>query len=100
MVKPNKRVATCTGFEWDRGNDRKNWDRHGVSNRECEQVFFNKPLIIRRDKAHSMIENRYFALGRTNMGRLLVAAFTIRNDKIRIISAQDMTEAEMERYPR
>jgi len=56
--------------------------------------------IIRRDKAHSLTENRCYALGRTNMGRLLFATFAIRDNKIRIISARDMTEVEMERYLR
>ena len=100
MVKPNKIISNCTGFEWDPGNDTKNWDRHDVSTLECEQIFFNKPLMVKRDKQHSIIENRYYVLGRTDMDRLLFAVFTIRNDKIRIISARDMTEAEMERYLR
>jgi hypothetical protein len=46
---------------------------------------------------HSLSENRYYALGRTNMNRLLFAVFTVRDDKIRIISARDMTEGETER---
>jgi uncharacterized DUF497 family protein len=46
------------------------------------------------------LENRYYVLGRTNMNRLLFAVFTVRNDKIRIISARDMTESEIKRYPK
>ena len=98
MVKTTKILANCTGFEWDNGNIPKNWERHDVSTVECEQIFFNNPIIVKRDKAHSFSENRYYALGRTNMNRLLFAVFTVREDKIRIISARDMTEAETERY--
>jgi len=98
MVKPKKILENCTGFEWDQGNFTKNWDQHDVSIGECEQIFFNRPLIIKRDKEHSKLENRYYVLGRTNVNRLLLAVFTVRNDKIRIISARDMTEAEIERY--
>ena len=98
MVKPNKILEKCTGFEWDNGNIAKNWDRHDVSTGECEQIFFNRPLIVKRDKEHSEIENRYYVLGRTNMNRLLFAVFTIRNEKIRIVSARDMTVSEIERY--
>ena len=98
MVKLNKIISKCTGFDWDQGNNAKNWDRHEVSTLECEQIFFNKPLIIKHDKEHSIIENRYYVLGRTEMERLLFAVFTIRNDKIRVISARDMTDAEMKRY--
>lgn len=98
MVKPKKILEQCTGFEWDNGNIAKNWDRHDVSTGECEQIFFNKPLIVKRDKEHSETENRYYVLGRTNMNRLLFAVFTIRNEKIRIVSARDMTVVEIERY--
>ena len=98
MVKPNKILANCTGFEWDHDNITKNWDKHDVAAIECEQIFFNKPLIVKRDRKHSKFENRYYALGRTDMNRLLFAVFTVRNEKIRIISARDMTVPEMERY--
>jgi len=98
MVKPKKILENCTGFEWDQGNLTKNWDQHDVSSWECEQIFFNRPLIIKRDNEHSQTENRYYVLGRTNVNRLLFAVFTVRNDKIRIISARDMTDAEIERY--
>lgn len=98
MVKPNKILANCTGFEWDHGNDTKNWDKHDVSTRECEQIFFNKPLIVKRDSKHSGFENRYYVLGKTDMNRLLFAVFTVRCEKIRIISVRDMTENEIERY--
>ncbi len=98
MVKLNKKISSCTGFEWDRGNATKNWDRHEVSEGECEQIFFNKPLIMKRDKKHSDTENRYYTLGRTNQNRLLFAVFTVRKGKIRIISARGMTDAETEMY--
>ncbi|QTA93416.1 BrnT family toxin [Desulfonema magnum] len=98
MVKPKRKLANCTGFEWDNGNISKNWDKHDVSAAECEQIFFNKPLIVKRDKEHSKLENRYYALGQTNMDRFLFVVFTVRNKKIRIISARDMTGAETERY--
>jgi uncharacterized protein len=98
MTKLNKILAKCTGFEWDHGNITKNWDKHDISTGECEQIFFNKPLIINRDKKHSMIENRYYVIGRTDLDRLLFAVFTVRDEKIRIISARDMTTSETERY--
>jgi uncharacterized DUF497 family protein len=100
MVKPKKILDNCTGFEWDEGNITKNWDKHDVSVVECEQIFFNKPLIVKRDKKHSSFENRYYVLGQTNMNRLLFSVFTIRKNKIRIISARDMTDSEIERYER
>mgnify|MGYP001551064035 FL=1 len=98
MVKPNKILANCTSFEWDHGNITKNWDKHNVSAIECEPIFFNKPLIVKRDSKHSKLENIYYAIVRTDMNRLLFDVFTVRSEKIRIISVRDMTVPEMERY--
>ena len=92
------RLRRCTGFEWDDGNDTKNWDKHEVAQYECEQVFFNQPLIVENDYAHSETETRYYALGRTNSGRLLFVAFTIRKENIRVISARAMTRSERRAY--
>ena len=100
MVKPRDRMKDCTGFEWDEGNATKNWEKHDVSQSECEQVFFNIPLIVRRDNAHSETESRYYVLGKTDSGRLLFVVFTIREKLIRIISARDMTTREERRYLR
>ena len=91
-------LKNCTGFEWDSGNLQKNWMKHTVSNMECEQCFFNKPLIVANDEGHSQEEERYFALGRTNLNRPLLIVFTIRRSLIRIISARDMSRKERAIY--
>ena len=98
MVKPHDRLRDCTGFQWDSGNDTKNWDAHDVTCAECEQVFFNQPLVVRRDRAHARSETRYYALGRTDADRLLFVVFAVRGQLIRVISARDMTGGEKERY--
>ena len=98
MVKPHDRLRECIGFDWDDGNVTKNWETHDVSEAECEQLFFNRPLIARRDTGHSEIESRFYVLGRTDSGRLLFVAFAIRHNKVRVISARGMTRAEKQRY--
>jgi len=98
MVKPQDRLRGCIGFQWDSGNATKNWDRHEVDCGECEQLFFNRPLIVRRAAEHAAAEPRCYALGVTDAGRLMFAAFTIRGDLIRVISARGMTPRERERY--
>ena len=90
--------SQVNGFEWDEGNITKNWEKHKVGHFECEEIFFNEPLIVQKDKEHSEEELRYFTLGSTNSGRLLFVVFTIRKDKIRVISARDMTGKERRRY--
>ncbi|MDF7825619.1 BrnT family toxin [Pontiellaceae bacterium B12227] len=98
MVKPTDILADCSGFMWDDGNDTKSWDKHEVSRTECEQIFFNQPLIVKRDSMHAEREARYYVLGRTDFNRLLFAAFAVRDNQIRVISARDMSEHEKARY--
>ena len=93
-----KTLADAEGFEWDDANSGKNWHLHQVSDAECEEIFFNSPLIVAFDKEHSQNERRYFALGFTDAGRKLFAVFTMRRNLIRIISARDMTNSEERRY--
>jgi len=87
-----------TGFDWDGWNLDKNWEKHQVANAECEEVFFNTPLVVRPDPGHSGVEPRYFALGMTDQSRPLFVVFTIRRDKVRVISAREMTDRELEVY--
>ena len=91
-------INNCTGFNWDEGNSEKNWILHFVKQNECEQVFFNEPLVISGDEKHSQLEKRYYLLGRTDSQRLLFIVFTIRLNLIRIISARDMSKKESKIY--
>ena len=50
-----------SGFDWDAGNSEKNRIKHNVENWECEQIFFNDPLIILDDPKHSIREKRFAA---------------------------------------
>ena len=86
------------GFQWDKGNVDKNWLKHQVLHIECEQIFFNEPLIVADDLKHSEKEKRWFALGRTETDRKLFLVFTIRKNLIRIISARDMNKKEKRKY--
>lgn len=91
-------ISNCKGFQWDEGNLDKNWYLHHVTNGECEEVFFNLPLIVASDTKHSQQEQRFYALGRTDTDRWLFIAFTIRDDLIRVISARDMNQKETSKY--
>ena len=85
------------GFEWDKGNARKNAEKHGVSQAEAERIFFNEPLLVLPDLKHSSHnEVRYHALGTTDEHRLLHITFTLRasGTLIRVISARDMHRKE------
>ena len=96
MIVPD--FETVEGFEWDHGNIDKNSDKHNVSNAECEEIFMNEPLLLFPDEAHSEVEDRYTAFGRTNYFRFLAITFIIRKNRIRVISARDMTAKEKRQY--
>ena len=95
MIKVFPKVVA---FEWDKGNIDKNLKKHSVSNQEAEEVFFNKPIVFSEDKKHSTTERRYMLWGKTNTKRKLTIFFTIRNNKIRVISARDMHKKERGEY--
>jgi len=86
------------GFEWDERNVEKLWRKHKVSPFECEQIFFNQPLVVAPDESHSSAEARFYVLGRTDAHRPLFVVFTPRRNLVRIVSARDMSRAEREVY--
>ena len=88
------KLREITGFEWDPWNIEKNKVKHRVLPKECEDIFFNKPLIIIPDTRHSFVEERYAALGITDTGRVLTIIFTFRGSRIRVISARDQSMKE------
>lgn len=97
-------LTGITGFDWDKGNTRKN-SKHNVSMAEAEQVFFNAPLLVPEDFKHSNQEPRFHALGKSDENRQLHITFTPRQtrekmvgEKIRIISARDMHKKERAIY--
>ncbi|MBI2326214.1 BrnT family toxin [Candidatus Collierbacteria bacterium] len=85
-------------FEWDAGNTNKNYEKHLVTNQEAEEVFINQPIVVIADAKHSMTEPRFQALGKTNNSRPLFLSFTIRNNKVRIISIRNMNKKEKKEY--
>ncbi len=91
-------LISFEGFEWDEGNRDKNRLKHGVSEGECEEIFFNAPLLIADDPKHSDIERRFAAFGVTDGVRFLTVVFTKRQNLLRVISARDMSRREREFY--
>jgi len=85
-----QRLRESEGFEWDSGNPGKNGEKHGVADGECEQIFFNRPLVALPDEQYSDEEERIHVLGQTDAGRGLFLVCTLREERIRVISARDM----------
>jgi uncharacterized DUF497 family protein len=93
-------LSNCIGFDWHDGNLDKNWRSHHVPFWECEEIFFNRPLVVRPDSTHFDAEARYFALGQTDGVRMLFVAFTLRKNLIRPISIREMNAREQRHYER
>jgi uncharacterized DUF497 family protein len=86
-------------FDWDQWNIQKNEIKHGISSLEAESMFFDESLVIFNDIKHSTKkEKRWIAYGQSNKNRILMTAFTIRRNKIRIISSRQASEKEREIY--
>ncbi len=91
-------IDSCVGFDWDEGNEEKNWEKHKVKKTEAEQVFFNSPIVC-SEASLASTEQRFLVLGKTNAERYLMIIFTLRKDKlIRVISARDMSRKERSFY--
>lgn len=85
-------------FEWDQGNKGKNFEKHGVTDEECEEVFFDEQKKLLKDIIHSAKESRHILLGRTKSRRVLFLVFTLRKNRVRVISARDTNKKERYLY--
>lgn len=90
-------ISDPIDFEWDRHNQSKIRLKHGITTEEAEQVFFNHP-VISRDILHSSTEQRCKLIGPTDLEKILMLVFTIRNHKLRIISARRANKKERDIY--
>ena len=85
-------------FEWDPAKARANEGKHGVSFFEACDVFDDDHSSAARDPDHSIDEDRYLIFGMSKRGRYLVVSYTERGDRIRPISARQMTARERRAY--
>ncbi|MFH1288051.1 MAG: BrnT family toxin [bacterium] len=85
-------------FDWDQWNIQKNEVKHGISRQEAESAFYDPCFRIFKDEKHSVSEDRWIAFGESAYNSILMIAFTVRNDKIRIISARKASKRERDIY--
>jgi len=85
-------------FEWDENKAADNLQKHGVSFDEAATVFGDPLAITYQDPAHSDEEDRYLTFGHSSLSRLIVVSHTDRGDRIRLISAREMTRRERTDY--
>jgi len=85
------------GFDWDAANV-NHIMRHAVAPFEVEEVAGRPHVIIPAKTVKG--EKRWKLLGKTEIGRYLVAVFTIRRKPFRAVTAYEMNAVETSKYAR
>jgi uncharacterized protein len=85
-------------FEWHEGKAELNLKKHGVGFEEAATVFNDLFYVDFYDPKHSVEEHRFLIIGESNRQRLLIVSYMERDDKIRIISARELTPKERKNY--
>ena len=85
-------------FEWDPSKNDANVKKHGVTFKEAATVFGDPLSYTFDDPDNSDDEMRFLTFGSASTGKLLVVSHAERRDKVRIISARELTKRERKFY--
>jgi uncharacterized protein len=85
-------------FEWDPAKDRQNQAKHGVTFAEGQTIFGDPLAWTIEDPDHSTEEFRFLTTGLSSQGRIIIVAHTDRGERVRIITAREVTAAERRVY--
>jgi hypothetical protein len=83
-------------FEWDERKARASLRKHKVDFADAATVFEDLRAVTVTDE--NLDEERYATLGMDSLGRQLVVIYTVRGQRIRIISARRATRRERADY--
>ena len=85
-------------FEWDAEKARQNIGKHGVTFEEAASAFSDPLSYTIADPDHSESEQRFILMGLSERRRVLLVAFTEREDRIRIPTARLASRREKRSY--
>lgn len=85
-------------FAWDLKKAATNLSKHQVSFEEAATAFGDPVSLTVPDPGHSIGEERFLLIGRSEAGRMLVVAHIDRPDQIRVVSARLATRRERRTY--
>ena len=87
-------------FSWDAKKNRANERKHSISFEEALTVFYDEEALLISDDEHSIEEDRFVLIGRSNLLRILVVCHCYRQEggEIRIISARKANNEERKQY--
>lgn len=72
-------------------------NHEGVTFEEAKSVLLD-PYVLTRDDTDAEGEQRFVSLGMGGKGRILVAVWTLRGERIRIISGWKASQLQRRRY--
>ena len=84
-------------YEWDPEKNRTNRKKHGVDFSDAVSALEDDDALTMQDEDFDE-EDRFITLGVDALGRLLVIAYTWRDENIRVISARRATGREQSAY--
>ncbi|HEV8014498.1 MAG TPA: BrnT family toxin [Stellaceae bacterium] len=84
-------------FEWDERKRLANLAKHGVDFVRAIRIWENERVLVLEDRRRDYRERRFQAFGFVD-GMLLMAAFTWRERRCRIISARRASRDERQAY--
>ncbi len=91
-------MKSISGFEWNEDKAEINIQKHKVSFFEATTVFDNQNSLSIADIKHSIIEPRFFMIGKSDNNRIIIVSYTIRKHNIRIISSRLANKKESKLY--
>ena len=84
-------------IEFDPEKAALNLRKHRVSFSHAEQAL-RDPLGITIEDPDAEVEARFITLGADSLGRILIVVHTLRDDRVRIISARKASRNEARDY--
>jgi uncharacterized DUF497 family protein len=89
--------STRVDIEFDPSKAASNVRKHGVGFADAEQAL-RDPLAVTIEDPDAESEQRFVTLGMDSLGRVLVVVYTLRGERVRLISARKASRGESEQY--
>ena len=83
-------------FEWDHDKNKRNFKKHGLAFEDAEFIFSGETVTFEDDR-FDYGERRYITLGKLKTF-IVVAVYTYREQRIRMISMRKANERERQIY--
>jgi len=84
-------------IEFDPAKARTNLRKHRVSFADAEQAL-RDPQAITIEDPDADSEQRFVTLGSDTLGRVLIVVYSLRGDRVRLISARKASKGEVRQY--